>query len=175
MVAAEGDAPVSRLREALEILARTGGTVVLATPLPRASGTGRQPSQYDHLVEEREPFSCDRAMKAWTPIGIGKVGAWNSINFSKAAELFRAATAACGEGLGVGGGWTVRVQMRVNVEGKVDDACAETDDTGDAALRKCVVEATRKLSLPKPDKPGVLNHGLPAMFIGKPVRPLCDP
>jgi hypothetical protein len=173
VIAAEGDAPIAKLREALEIVAKAKGTVVLASPLPKASSPGKRPSRYDHRVEEGEPHACARAMKEGVPGN--KAGEWRGNNAFKAAEAFDAATAACGDALGAGGGGAIHVIMRVNARGTVDEACAETDDTGDAATRKCVVEAARKLKLPKPDKAGILSFGSAAVFAGKPVRPLCDP
>jgi hypothetical protein len=147
--------------------------VVLASPLPGASGPTKRPSRYDHRVNEGEPYGCSSAMKAGVPGD--KAGEYGMSKLGKVADAFDAATASCGQALGVGAGGAVHVQMSINAQGVVEEACAETDDTGDAAVRKCVVEAARRVKLPKPDRPGMVLFGTAAVFTGKPVQPLCDP
>jgi hypothetical protein len=41
-------------------------------------------------------------------------------------------------------------------------------------LRKCVIEAVKKVRLPKPNKPGLIAFGSEALFKGARVRALCD-
>jgi hypothetical protein len=173
VVAAEGDAPIARVREALDLVAKTKGTVVLASPLPEAGPPRKRASRYDHRVEEGEPYACSRAMKGGVPGA--SAGEYQMGSLSKLSDMIERATARCGEALGVGAGGAIHVMMRINAKGSIEEACAETDDTGSAELRACVMEATKKLPLPKPDKPGLVVFGMPAVFTGKPVQPLCDP
>lgn len=173
VVAAEGDAPIAKLREALDLIAGAGGSVVLASPLASASGPGKRSSRYDHRVNEGEPFACSQAMK--DGVAGNRAGEWNSNKVFKAGAMIEAATASCGDGLGVGAGGGIHVMMRVNTRGTIEEACAETDDTGNVALRKCVIQEVRKVHLPKLDKPGIMSFGTAAVFRGKPVRAVCDP
>lgn len=173
VVAAEGDAPIARVREALEMVATTKGTVVLASPLAEAGPPRRRASRYDHKVEEGEPYACSRAIQGGVPGG--SAGEYKMGSLSKLSDMVERATARCGEALGVGAGGAIHLMMRINAKGAIDEACAETDDTGSAELRACVLEATKTLKLPKPDKPGLITFGMAAVFTGKPVEPLCDP
>jgi hypothetical protein len=90
------------------------------------------------------------------------------------AKRFEQAVASCGASLGPGAGGTVHVNLRVGADGRVAEACAETDDTASLDVRGCVIAAAKKLRFAAPDG-GAALAGLAALVTGKPVRPLCDP
>jgi hypothetical protein len=174
IVTAEAGVPVLRIREALGWIAKSHGTVVLATPMPVAGpASQRRPSRYDHAVKKGEPHACSDKLKG------GATGAesseWSMTQMSTAADAFDAAVKPCGASLPVGAGGAIHVMTRIKPDGTVEDACADTDDIGDPTVRACVVEAIKKVSFPKPSKPGIIPFGSAAVFTGKPVIGLCDP
>jgi hypothetical protein len=169
VVTAEGDAPLSRVREALSLVADTKGTVVLASPRPTAAPPLARTSRYDHRVDDGQPYARSETLKSGSKKPIGQ---YDFQTVGKLGEKFDAAVASCASS---GGGGAINVMMLIAPSGKVEEACAETDDTGDAEARKCVVEAAKKLAFPKPDKKGYVNFGTEALFVGKRSQALCDP
>ncbi len=69
-----------------------------------------------------------------------------------------------------GEGGRMSLLLRVGEQGRVEHVCATEDDTGDTALRACVVAGLRQLSLPAPEGPrGYVDLALPLVF--DPVAP----
>ncbi|MFO0592342.1 MAG: hypothetical protein U0441_32655 [Polyangiaceae bacterium] len=170
VVTAEGDAPISRVREALSLIRETTGAVVLASPLPKASKPKKRKSRYDAKVEKGQPYACSD--KAQAGIEGGPIGSYDDKTVFALGDKFKAAVAAC---TSAGDGGSIHVNMRIAPDGKLVEACAETDDTSDPDARKCVVEAARKMEYPKPDKAGFVNFGTAAVLSGKRIAALCDP
>lgn len=170
IITGEGDAPIERVREALALIAETTGTVVLASPLPKASGPKKRVSRYDFRVDQGQPYAC--STRSEPGIEAGPIGSYADGKIFKLGETFNAAVAACTTN---GAGGSIHVRMRIDPTGKLVEGCADTDDTGDAEARKCVVEAVRKLSFPAPDKAGFVNFGSAAVLTGKKLQALCDP
>jgi len=170
VITAEGDAPIERVREALSLIARSPGAILLASPLPKASGPKKRISRYDSKVKKGEPYACSTPTEPG--IEAGPIGKWDSSVSFKLGDQFNAAVAGC-QASGAGG--QIHVRMRIDPTGKLVEACAETDDTGDAEARKCVVEAARRLAYPTPSTPGFVNFGTAATLPGKRLSALCDP
>lgn len=66
---------------------------------------------------------------------------------------------ATGDALPAGKGGAIHVMVRIQGNGHIQKACAETDDLGDESVRACVMDAVRKTKLPAPDQP---------------IKPLCE-
>ena len=171
VITAEGDAPISRVREALSLIVGTTGAVVLASPLPKAGKPSKKKnSRYDARVAKGQPYACSDKVSAG--IEAGPIGSYESNTVFALGDKFKAAVAEC---TSAGDGGSIHVNMRIAPDGKLVEACAETDDTSDPGARKCVVEAARKMEYPKPDKAGFVNFGTAAVLSGKQISPLCDP
>jgi hypothetical protein len=171
VVTAERAVPIARVRELLDLLAPAAGAVVLATHRGKAAPPrSNPPSRYEARVKETEPFGCDATMKRGNQ---GRtIGDWGTSQLNAASKRFDEAIAPCIQGSAADG--RIHVMMLVKPDGTLESACAETDDTGDAAARKCVVEAARKLALPVPEEQGFVGFGSQAVFPGRAVRATCD-
>lgn len=169
IITGEGDAPMERVAEALSLISRSSGAILLASPLPKAGKAKKRASRYEARVEKGQPYAC--STRTEPGIEAGPIGDYGPGGTFKLAEKFDAAVAGCQSN---GAGGSIHVRMRIDPTGKLVEACAETDDTGDADARKCVVESARKLSFPPPSKPGFVNFGTAAVFAGKKITALCD-
>jgi hypothetical protein len=174
VVTAEGDAPLSRVREALALLAGAKGTVVLATPLSKAGRRAtRSWSRYDHRVPATAKEACDP--KTVGAVTGGPIGHYRLESLSKLNDVVLGAAKTCGDALPAGKGGEIHVQLRIKRDGKISQACAETDVLGEDSIRACVIESIKKLKVPAPDqKKGFVNFGVSVTFLGKRVKPLCD-
>jgi hypothetical protein len=172
VVSAEGDAPLSRVKEALALVNGTKGTVVLATPTSQPGSPGKRYSRYDARVPKGTKDACEDDM---TDVRGQKPGSYKMQTMSRFADAMMALDKTCGESLPPGKGGSIHVMMRIGADGKITKACAETDDLGDEKVRACVMDAVRKQKLPAPDeKKGIVNFGTAVVFSGKPIRALCN-
>ena len=170
VLTAEAGVPLSRLREPLTWFAEAKGSVVLATAAPKVLGPSRRISRYEGKVEAPDPNACDLAamQKPGNPMG-----RYGSRQFSHVSDSFQVVSEQCGAKLGAGEGGAIHILTRISAAGAVDVACVETDDTNNADLRLCTVEAVRKLQLEAPSTPGTVNFGSAVLYPGARVAGLC--
>ncbi|HND31797.1 MAG TPA: hypothetical protein PLA94_17465, partial [Myxococcota bacterium] len=170
VLTAEAGVPLSRFREPLGWITESKGSVVLATPAPQLLGPTRRISRYAHKVDPSDPNGCDLAamQKPGNP-----AGQYSSRQMSALSDRFQAVSQQCGSTLKAGEGGGIHVMTRIGASGSVDVACVETDDTNDAALRQCTVDAVRKLKLDPPSTPGTVNFGTAVLYPGAQIKGLC--
>jgi hypothetical protein len=171
VITAEAGVPLAKLREPLGWIKETTGTVVLATPAPSVLGPKRRLSRYDAKVPAGQPDACDREMQGG--VAGSAAGDFGMSQFARVTTVFEAIAEKCGKDLAPGAGGAIHVMTRVGKDGAIGKACAETDDTSDAALRTCAMTAVRATKLEPPATPGIVPFGTALLFFGKPVAPLC--
>ncbi len=155
-VTAEASVPLARLHSALAGLDDALGPAVLAialspsTPIP-------------------EPVSA-RARPALCPAGLPESaaaqGALDLTAVRAALGPLTEKASAClerADARGAAGG-RVEVALRVGDDGRITQACVQSNSTDDAALATCVLEATRALALPAPRPTGEVDLLLPLVL-----------
>jgi hypothetical protein len=157
-VTAEADVPVSDLWSLLRTLPGDR-SVALATPLPPGTAlpnpgrpstpAPRCPDGLPPLAEGETPGDLDRH---------AVIAALPPLHRAGADCMARARGAAATGG-------TLTLALRVGPDGTVADACLLADDTRDAALGACLLEAARTLQFPAPSPPGPVDLHLPLSLI----------
>lgn len=74
-------------------------------------------------------------------------------------------------------GGRLTLALRIDDGGHARELCFESDELGDALLRRCVLESARSLALPAPSPKGFVDVSLPlsvSLSGPSPQRPLCD-
>ncbi len=172
VVTAEAGVPVDTLLDLLDRLPdRLAGRVGLAVPL--APGTQLPPSPSADaavspaaLCPEGLDLLPDAAPEGDLPADRLRTGL---------APLARDAELCVGTSAGAGAaGGRVVLALRIDPTGRVQDACAMEDATGDPALRACLLEATRTLGFDPPG--GFLDLALPLRLepgLSHRQRPVC--
>lgn len=170
VLTAEAEVPLSRLREPLGWITESTGSVVLATATPELLGPTRRISRYESKVKAPDPNACD--LEAMQKPG-NPQGQFGSQQMVALSDRFQAVGKPCGAELKAGEGGAIHVLTRIGASGTVDEACVETDDTNNAALRQCTVEAVRKLKVDPPSTPGTVNFGTAILYPGARIAGLC--
>ena len=101
------------------------------------------------------------------------MGSFGARQLGAVSDHFQAVSRQCGDALQAGEGGGIHVLTRIGASGSVDVACVETDDTNNAALRQCTVDAVRKLKLDPPATPGTVNFGTAILYPGARIAGLC--
>lgn len=174
-ITAEAGVPLARLADVLRRVPESlFGRAGLAVPL--AAGT-RLPSPPPTAPIEGPETLCPEGLPALADTDpIGTLEAEPIV--SSLGPLRRGVEACVGatEGPGAAGG-RVSMALRIGADGRVATACVVEDETGDPALRACLVRATRSIAFPAPTPSGFVDFQLPLALSpleSQRQRPLCD-
>lgn len=170
VLTAEAGVPLGRFREPLTWIAESKGSVVLATASPELLGPSRRISRYESKVGPADPNACD--LNAMQKPG-NPMGSFGSRQMTALSDSFQSVSGQCGAALQAGDGGGIHMMTRISASGNVEAACVETDDTNNAALRQCTVDAVRKLKVEPPATPGTVNFGTTILYPGPRIAGLC--
>ncbi len=175
IVAAEGAAPLARVQEVLDTLREAKGSVVLATPLPTPEPRGPAALTGPHWpVPAEAPERCRPGVYEST--AIQPQGRYEYEHEGAVVDAFNRAASSCRAKLDAGAGGSLDVRALIRPDGSVEDACIDSDDTLDGALRSCLVDVVRHTRFPPPDKrSGWVNFGTRLAVAGPPIRGACNP
>jgi hypothetical protein len=151
-VAAEAHVPVGELVQTLDALAARAQPAVLAVNLaPNTALPEPRPARSDAL--------CPGGLADTdAPQGELEMAALQAGLISlreRAADCLGQAGAA-----GAAGG-KLELALRIGATGTIEAACVTSDETGDAHLRACLLDLTRKLTFPAPSPRGSVDVQLP--------------
>lgn len=173
IVVAEPDVKLDRVREVLEWVEDAKGPVVFAVPLgkdarvPKAASGAKAPLGADGC-----PGGADLM-----DIPKGSVpGEYSMTKIGAVTDDHKKDAMQCSAKLPPGNaGGRMKIDFRIEPDGKVSKACVIKDEIGDAALRTCVLEKTRAHVFEKPEKQGIVNMGTELSFVppGTANRALC--
>lgn len=173
VIAAEPDVKLDRLREVLEWVEDAKGPVVFAVPL------GKDAKVPKAATGAKAPLGADGCPGGADLMDIPKGSVPGEYSMSKIGDVnddHKKDAMQCSAKLPPGNaGGRMKVDFRIEPDGKVSKACVMKDEIGDAALRACVLEKTRAHVFEKPSKPGIVNMGAELAFVppGTANRALC--
>ncbi|MDI3283548.1 hypothetical protein [Polyangium sp. 15x6] len=172
IVAAEGAAPLTRVKEALDTLREAKGSVVLATPLPMAAPGSTALTSPHWPVPTEAPERCRPGVYERTTIQFP--GDYSDEKHAGVMKAFERAASSCGAKLPAGAGGTLDVRALIRPDGDVEDACIDSDDALDGTLRSCLADAVRHTRFPAPDKrSGWVAFGTRPSVAGPPILGIC--
>ena len=164
VVTAESGVKLDRVHEVLSWVKDASGPVVLATPVEKGAALPKLPAAAKGGLGVD---ACPRGGLMDIPKG-SKPGSFGDQAFFGITEAYRKDALTCIEKLSPeSSGGKIDVQMRIEPDGKISKACIDKDSTGDAAVKKCVLDRTRAYVYPKPTTPGIVNFGTELSFSPK--------
>lgn len=168
-VTAEAEVPLERMAELLAIVPdELAGRVALAVGLE--PGT-RLPAAPTEESERSDAGLCPEGLEP--PNGPEGDLAARAI-VEALGPLRREAEICVSTAQGPGG--RIELAMRIGPDGRLTEACAISDSSGDAAMRDCVLRAARATTFPVPDPRGSVDVQLPLVLAPSEEsrqRPLC--
>jgi len=175
VLTADAETPVRRMLDVMASHEDDWGEVVLAVLLPE--GTRLPPPRTANVDED--PAQAAMRCPDGLPAPSGPVGELPvDVVRSGIAPLVEATSGCTGQATGaVAGGGLLEIELRVTEDGRVDRACAATDEIGDPGFRACVLEAAEALRFPRPSPRGEVDVAVPLRIpeaAGLRQRPLCS-
>jgi hypothetical protein len=158
-VAAEAQIPLSEVWQLLEALRGRTKHVALAVNL--LPGTSSPPRKDAAEAPPRCPDGLGPVTGASGDLAPARIRAALAPLVERAPECLTRA-----EGPGAAGG-RLDLALRVADTGRVARACIRGDDTGDAALERCVLSLAEALTFPAPDPSGSVDIVLPLVLKGR--------